>query len=270
MLIKEDQLQYWIDYFFGYGSWEAKTWFVGYEEPGGDFVDEVSEKLNFFYNAYPGAHVPTLCDIRELYKSARYSLDGPRAEKFATMFDYRFGDRAIINGVWKNLVAFGCGFRGEELPEMLPYQRNHFASPGAKEVMIQLLPLPSPHAHAWYYSWLDLPRASFLRTREQYQTKVFPGRIENILRNITAYKPEVVLMYGMENVNKVKQSIKEFFPSTQFKMVKGMKLRFPQHHRAEIGTTSLIITTQMPALKHNRIETGFDWYEFGRLVSTDR
>jgi len=30
--------------------------------------------------------------------------------------------------------------------------------------------------------------------------------------------------------------------------------------------TILLITTQVPVLKHNRVETGFDWYEFGKMV----
>jgi hypothetical protein len=31
----------------------------------------------------------------------------------------------------------------------------------------------------------------------------------------------------------------------------------------------LLITSQIPALRHNRIETGFDWEEFGKSVRAE-
>jgi len=31
----------------------------------------------------------------------------------------------------------------------------------------------------------------------------------------------------------------------------------------------MLITTQIPALRHNRIETGFDWGEFGKKVKSE-
>jgi hypothetical protein len=49
-------------------------------------------------------------------------------------------------------------------------------------------------------------------------------------------------------------------------MVKAIKQKIPQHHRADLNGTSLLITTQVPTLRHNRIETGFDWQEFAKTV----
>jgi len=49
-------------------------------------------------------------------------------------------------------------------------------------------------------------------------------------------------------------------------MIKGTKRQIPQHHRADINGTTILITTQVPTLKHHRIETGFDWEEFGKGV----
>jgi hypothetical protein len=69
-------------------------------------------------------------------------------------------------------------------------------------------------------------------------------------------------MYGMSNINAIKAS----FPSASFKMVKAEKLKTPQHHRAQLGATTLIITTQIPALRHGRTETGFDWMAFGKSI----
>jgi hypothetical protein len=73
-------------------------------------------------------------------------------------------------------------------------------------------------------------------------------------------------MYGMNNINTLKKSVQDFFEGVKFKMVKGTKLQFPQHHRADFDGTTLLITTQIPALRHGRVETGFDWEGFGRMV----
>ena len=268
MLIEEKALKCWIDNFYGYGSWHARFWFVGYEESGGDLPEEVAERLNYFYNLHvPNA--PTLCDIRELYRHVAFRVDGPRAEKFANLNDQRFGSHATLHGAWKNLIAFVHGYQNEKPPELLTYQKNSFAlSHTPNEALIQLYPLPA-HNHAWYYAWLDLPQYPFLKSRTSYRDYVHPSRVYNILQNVSVYKPEVVLMYGMDNINLLKKSVHEFFHAARFKMVKAIKRQIPQHHRADFNGTTLIITTQIPALRHNRIETGFDWYEFGRLVKAE-
>jgi len=90
--------------------------------------------------------------------------------------------------------------------------------------------------------------------------------MHTILHGISIYKPEVVLMYGMDNINSLRKSVHKHFDAAKFKMVKAVKRQIPQHHRADFNGTTLLITTQIPALRHNRIETGFDWYEFGKLV----
>jgi hypothetical protein len=99
-----------------------------------------------------------------------------------------------------------------------------------------------------------------------YEDYVYPNRMNNILQNISVHKPEVVLMYGMDNINLLKESVQKLFPAAKFKMIKAVKLQIPQHHRADFDGTTLLITTQIPSLRHNRVETGFDWYKFGKLV----
>jgi hypothetical protein len=267
MLIQEKPLQHWIDHFYGYGSWQAPIWFIGYEEGGGDAPEEVAEKLNYFYKAHANAESTTLCDIRELYQHVAFRVEGPRAEKFSNLYDYRFGAKTkTLHGAWKNLIAFQHAFRNKKVPNLLSYQKNTFLTSSSREALLQLYPLPA-HNHAWYYSWLDLsPKFKFLKTRALYEAHVFPERMKNILTNIKTYKPEVVVMYGMENINALKQSVQEVFPAVKFSMVKGIKLVIPQHHITELGETILVITTQLPSLRHQRVETGFDWEEFGKLV----
>lgn len=266
MLIVEKNLKHWIENFYGYGSWGAKIWFIGHEEGGGDVPEEVADKINYFYKVHPATKGGSLCDLREMYQHVGFKIDGPKAGLFTNLYEYRFDRHAIQHGSWKNLIAFACGFRGEKLPDLLTYQKNSFAlASNNNEALLRLYPLPA-HNHAWYYSWLDLPQLGFLKSRALYQQHVYEYRIQKILSNISTCKPEVVVMYGMENVNTLKKSVQEFFQGSEFKMVKAIKRQIPQHHRADFNGTTLLITTQIPALRHNRIETGFDWEEFGKSV----
>ena len=263
MLIKEHTFQYWLNNFYGFGSWNSAVWFVSYEEGGGDLPEEVAEKLDYFYDQ-KSVDSHQLCDLRDLYKHVAFRTDRPRANLFKTLHDYRFGNNAILHGIWKNLIAFAHGFGNKELPDLLTYQQHEFTR--ISEAFIVLYPLPSPHNHAWYYSWLDLPQKSILKTRKLYEEHVYAQRIQTILKKIQEHKPRVVLMYDMNNINQLKQSFQEFFHGVKFSMVKGTKQEIPQHHRADINGTIILITTQTPALKHNRADSGFDWERFGREV----
>jgi len=269
MLIEEIPLRHWIDTFYGYGSWHARFWFIAYEEGGGELPEEVAEKLNYFQKVHTQTD-GVLCDIRELYKHVAVRWDGPKANSFNNLYEYRFDSNALKHRIWKNLIAFVHGYRNEKLPDLLAYQQHTFTSPLAhSEALIQLYPLPVPHNHAWYYSWLDLPQLGFLKSRTLYQEHVYQRRMHTILSNLSMYKPEVVLMYGMDNINTLKKSIQEFFHGAKFKMIKATKRQIPHHHRVDLNGTTVLITTQIPALRHNRIETGFDWEEFGKKVKSE-
>ncbi|MBA4144812.1 MAG: hypothetical protein C0523_03530 [Cytophaga sp.] len=262
MLIKEHTLQHWLDHFYGFGSWDSAVWFVGYEEGGGDLPEEVAEKLDYFYSLQSNAS--QLCDLRNLYRHTTFQTDGPRANLFHTLYDYRFGEHAVLHGIWKNLIAFAHGYQGKVIPDLLTYQKKQFAI--SSEALIALYPLPSPHNHAWYYSWLDLPQKSILKTRKRYEEHIYPQRIQNILNKAQEHKPKVILLYGMNTINQLKRSIQEFFQGVEFRLVKGTKLEIPQHHRADLPGTTILITTQTPALKHNRAESGFDWAKLAREI----
>jgi hypothetical protein len=174
----------------------------------------------------------------------------------------------VLHGLWKNLIAFAHGYRREPLPDLLTYQKEDLALPsGHRDALINLYPLPA-HNHAWYYSWLDLPaRFGFLKSRTLYREHLFERRAAHILSCIQKHKPKVVLMYGMEDINTLKKQVQGFFPGAQFKLIKATKLQIPQHHLSNLGNTKLLITTQIPALRHNRVETGFDWFELGTSLS---
>jgi hypothetical protein len=269
MLIDERHLIHWIEHFYGYGSWQAGIWFIAYEEGGGELPEEVAEKLEYFYNVHVASQTE-LCNLRDLYGQVAYRSDGPKTALYKTDYDYRFGSHAVQSGVWKNLIAFVHGYRHEKLPDLLEYQKKKLALPSSPEALIRLFPLPSPHHHAWHYSWLDLPQSRFLKHRAQYLDYLYPNRIRTILTNIRTHQPEVIVMYGMTNINELKKSVQTVFSSAVFKTVKAVKQEIPQHHAADLDGTKLIITTQIPALRHGRIETGFDWEKFGKMAAANQ
>ncbi len=267
MRIEENKLAHWIDHFYGYGSWSARTWFIAHEDSGGDLPEEVAEKINYFYHAQPTVTEPELCSLHEFYKHMSFIADESKAAAYNNLYDFRFGTKAVSNTIWKNLVSFAHGFRNEPLPDLLQYQKDKLAQAALhNEALLRLYPLPAANHHAWYYGWLEVPQLPFLKSREQYEKHVYEKRMSTFLHNIQTYKPEVVVMYGMNNINKLKQSVQQFFSSTDFKAVKAVKQSIPQHHRARIGATTLVITTQLPTLRHHRVETGFDWEAFGKAV----
>lgn len=264
MLIKINPLRHWIHNFYGYGSWKADIWFVAHEESGGDLPEEVAEKLDYFYDVHGSANSPTLCDIRDVYRHVAIRWESPKAAQFKDRYEYRFGSNAALNAVWKNLIAFAHAYRQEDLPDLLDYQKHYLASASGDEALLKLYPLPGASHHGWNYNWLDVPEEFlFLKSRALYQQHLYEERMASLLRNISTYKPQLVLMYGMENITSLKSVVQAHYPKTKFSMAKAVKQRIPQHHRADLDGTTLIITTQIPALRHNRIETGFDWHEFG-------
>lgn len=93
MLIEEKPLRHWIDHFYGYGSWDARIWFVAFEDGGGDLPEEVAEKLNYFRRLHGSVTGPTLCDIREMYRNSSIQWEGPKASIYKTLHDFRFGAR---------------------------------------------------------------------------------------------------------------------------------------------------------------------------------
>lgn len=266
MVIEETALTHWIDHFYGYGSWDARAWFIANEDTGGDLPEEVAEKVNYFFQTHSKDN-SALCDLRESYKHMTFRTDGPKAAVYASHFDFRFGDQAVQSTMWKNLTAFVHGYRDEPLPDFLDYQKNSLAHLSTRsEALLRLYPLPAANHHAWYYNWLDLPQLTFLKSRELYEQHVYEKRIQTFLQNIQTFRPEVVVMYGMNNINTLKQSVQQFFTDAEFKTAKAVKQHIPQHHRARVGNTALIITTQLPTLRHHRVETGFDWEAFGKVV----
>src|SRR5690606_38906747 len=74
----------------------------------------------------------------------------------------------------------------------------------------------------------------------------YEERMASLLRNISTYKPQLVLMYGMENITSLKSVVQAHYPKTKFSMAKAVKQRIPQHHRADLDGTTLSSPPRSP------------------------
>src|SRR5687768_11095386 len=108
MAINEKVLKHWIENFYGYGSWDAKFWFISYEEGGGDLPEEVSEKIDYFYQVNDKQE-GSLCDLREVLKEVKVGSDRPKIRTLHSAYKNRFGENAILYGPRKNLSTFRDG-----------------------------------------------------------------------------------------------------------------------------------------------------------------
>ncbi|MEM9329487.1 MAG: hypothetical protein AAGA85_27750 [Bacteroidota bacterium] len=262
-------MSHWIEHFYGYGHWEAPIWLINHEEPSGDMPEEVADKLDFFIEAYP-ASIPMLCDLRALYKRVRFTQERARADTFDNLHDYRFGSHAVLRGEWKGIISLVHGFNDLPIDDgatYLDYQIHELASGTNNEALLRLYPLPA-HSHAWYYSWLDLQDMDFLKSRAAYQEHIYQQRMETILEQMRVHQPQLVLMYDMTGIHTLKASVQGHFEGVKFSTIKAIPRKIPQHHMAKIPVTgtTLVMTTQSTGLRHNRVETGFDWETFGKTL----
>ena len=164
--------------FFGYGSWQAKYWFVGMEEGGGSGLDEVEARLR----SWDARGRPDLDDLYEFHRAARlmkwFTSDAPLQRTWNQLM------RAV-------LVAEG---RNAEKPARAAYQRMRLGRRDGETALLELLPLPSKNVGSWIYgSIAALPQ---LRSRDTYMSSTRPIRLAALRRKIDEHSPHAVVFYG--------------------------------------------------------------------------
>jgi len=166
------------DKFYGFGTWDAKIWFIGIEEAGGWQEQDVQRRLD------------------------AWKLNGKRDLEDAPKFYPASGnkrwhdDEACQQPTWKQLIRMLLVARGKPDTDdaLLNYQRCDFGCAGGRECLAELLPLPSPSSTAWnYLKWSGL---SWLHSRSLYQNHVLLERAYSIQQKLERYRPRVVIFYA--------------------------------------------------------------------------
>jgi hypothetical protein len=162
--------------FFGYGSWDAKLWFIGMEEGGGESIEEIARRLTSWDRN------DDLTDIRQ-YHAAVGGMPW-------------FSARPKIQSTWGKLIRVALSARGlkTDIESVRRYQRDLLGRRSGLEALIELLPLPSPSTAHWLYQSFGIPG---IATRERYRDTMLPLRIAAIRQRIERHHPDTVVFYGI-------------------------------------------------------------------------
>lgn len=169
-MLDAERLRAFMDDFYGYGTWNARLWFVGMEEGGGETLEEIERRLN----AWSGAELE---DLRGFHLLAG------------------FADRTSIQSTWGKLIriALCADGRTAHTEDVRQYQRDELARSDGNTALIELFPLPSPSTRHWTYEDSGVPE---IATRDQYRELLAKPRIEAIRSRIATYRPPTVVFYG--------------------------------------------------------------------------
>ena len=171
-----------IKNFWGYGIFEAPTWFVGMEE--GLEYDATHEHLTERFRV---AHNKNTVDMRNgmelVYGHSRW-----------------FNAEARIQPTWKFPIALYLYLKNGHPPtkeEIREHQALKLGDSLAKETMtVELMPLPSNRANqsTWMYGDLDIPG---LGNRAEYLKRYKPVRVRKLRELFHQYQPKLAIFYSL-------------------------------------------------------------------------
>lgn len=166
--------------FVGYGSLDAKTWFIGIEEGGGKSTNELMQRVSIWSAQGAG---PTL----DLF-SFHQALGMPQF----------FGPQARLQKTWACLSRIMLIRRGvpSSTDAIRVYQSSELGRHVGETLLAELMPLPKPSQSSWPYQELGESFA-FLKSPTTYLEAIRPQRIQLLRQAIQDRRPPVVIFYGM-------------------------------------------------------------------------
>ncbi len=178
IMLPDDILSSYAHVFQGYGTWDAKVWFVGMEETGGWTESEVERRLAVWRQ-----------------RGQRELEDAPSFYTAAGIREYH-GHPTQDHPVWKGLIHMLMLARGEgeSTDVLLNYQRAFLGSTHGDTCLADVLPLPVPNSRTWYYR--DWSRLSWLQDHARYQANLTEQRLVGLRSRLDHYHPRVVIFYG--------------------------------------------------------------------------
>jgi hypothetical protein len=164
--------------FVGFGVPEARTWFIGLEQGGGENLDELERRLTAWsqLGASAFADLPDYC---------------------ARIGERRWhGERARIQPTLGSLVRMMLASQGRvpTADSVRQYQSQRFGSTAGETVIAELMPLPSRSIGDWIYAATAVPG---LETRADYVRTYRPMRIALLRDAIQRATPRSVVFLGL-------------------------------------------------------------------------
>ena len=166
------------DKFYGFGTWNAKIWFVGIEEAGGWEEQDVMDRLHAWE------------------QGGKMELENASTFYPASGNNWWHGHESQHQETWGELIRMLLLARGESDTDeaILNYQRNVLGRADGETCLAELLPLPSPSIKEWRYrNW---SKFHWLESREKYYAHLLVTRAAELARKIKSKPPSVVIFYG--------------------------------------------------------------------------
>lgn len=199
-MINQDNINNYIENFYGYGKWDSSTWFIGIEEGGGNSEEEVNSRINSWIE-----YKTNLIDIRKHHINigqSKYFIEGN------------------LQSTWRKLIRVHLNIRDShnfDNGTIRDVQQNKWGQSDSDNALIELFPLPSPRHNDWKYNeWTNV---DYLISREKYSEHILESRIDFIKEKIKSHKPKIVIFYSKTHLHIWNKIVGQNFESSDIILI---------------------------------------------------
>ncbi|HBL52898.1 MAG TPA: hypothetical protein DDZ34_02320 [Syntrophaceae bacterium] len=173
--------------FYGYGNLNAKFWFIGMEEGGGNDIDELHKRIS----AWNENGKKLLEDV----VSYHIHIGMPH------FFEKNGNKKVRIQRTWGQLIRILLLSKGinATMEHIRAYQTCSLgrADDHSETCLMELMPLPSSSTNDWIYGQFQ-----GIETRVKYFENISPHRINKLKELINENPKKIILFYGKSYIDR--------------------------------------------------------------------
>lgn len=184
---------------------KSSIWYIGIEEKGGSTLEDVNNRI-------------------ESWMSLKTDLIDNEKHQRAIGNSYLY-TKGTLQNTWRPLIRLRQGYKGESIDKenVRKIQRYNWGHLNSDNLLLELLPLPSPSNNIWKYK--DWSKVAYLQSRDEYEKYIAPKRIEYIKSKIEIHKPKLVVFYTTsKDYNEYWEELIE--EKSNHKVISGYKTQF--------------------------------------------
>ena len=161
-MLNDQILAAFMESFYGYGNYQARFWFIGMEEGGGETIADISKRLK----AWDERGRNELEDVAGFHKDIG--------------INHLFNKHPELQPTWKQLIriVLTATEQGNDTESIRTYQEKLLGRTDGDTCMLELFPLPSPNTSTWLYG--DNSSISYLTDRKTYRKRLANLRIADL------------------------------------------------------------------------------------------
>ena len=177
-----NNLEKYIDEFFGYGNINSNIWFIGYEEGSrSNSVKELKQRVNVWMKL----DKEVLCDCKDFHLNLKMGNEEP----FTVGKNQPTWSRYI-----DILTLYSKNYKLNKT-EKRDYLRKKFAKLNSNHALLELFPIPCTSIPSWSYKDLE-EQIDYFSTKENYQKQISEKRLSKIIELIHKFKPKFIIFNG--------------------------------------------------------------------------